>query len=157
MRRFRLPPLATRLHFPECRRNLARPGIAPSRLWGKWPRIIMATLRTSVVLWGLLTGSRGTERVCFRSRVRPRPDALPQQLPGPCGTGIPCRRLASEAGKWPDGGRSGRPRSASGWRDTRGALPHPRVPPQWSLLTQWSLFCTSSVCRRPRLFVRSPT
>nr|XP_019603113.1 PREDICTED: 28S ribosomal protein S22, mitochondrial [Rhinolophus sinicus] len=57
----------------------------------------MATLRTSVVLWGFLTGSRGTERVCFRSRVRPRPDVLPQQLPGPCGTGIPCRRLASEA------------------------------------------------------------
>nr|XP_025737313.1 28S ribosomal protein S22, mitochondrial isoform X1 [Callorhinus ursinus] len=57
----------------------------------------MATLRASVLLWSLRTGSRSTERVCLRARSQPQLRALLQPLPGPCEAGLPCRRLASEA------------------------------------------------------------
>nr|XP_001495392.3 28S ribosomal protein S22, mitochondrial isoform X1 [Equus caballus] len=57
----------------------------------------MATFGVSVSLRSLLTGSRGTERVCFRARARPLPGALLQPLPAPCGAGMPCRRLCSAA------------------------------------------------------------
>ncbi|XP_032725472.1 28S ribosomal protein S22, mitochondrial isoform X3 [Lontra canadensis] len=57
----------------------------------------MATVRVSVSLWSLLTGSRSADQVCFRARSRPQFRALLQPLPGPCGAGLPCRRLASEA------------------------------------------------------------
>eukprot|EP00071_Canis_lupus_P012757 XP_005634558.3 28S ribosomal protein S22, mitochondrial [Canis lupus familiaris] len=60
-------------------------------------RIVMAALRTSVALWSLLTGSRNSERGCFRARIRPQLGALLQPPPVPCGVGPPCRRLASEA------------------------------------------------------------
>ncbi|XP_017503966.2 small ribosomal subunit protein mS22 isoform X1 [Manis javanica] len=57
----------------------------------------MATLRVSVSLWSLLPGCRGTERACFQARTQPQPGALLQPLPRPCGVGLPCRRLGSEA------------------------------------------------------------
>ncbi|XP_032190496.1 28S ribosomal protein S22, mitochondrial isoform X3 [Mustela erminea] len=57
----------------------------------------MATVRGSVLLWSLLTGSRSADQVCFRARSRPQFRALLQPLPGPCGAGLPCRRFASEA------------------------------------------------------------
>ena len=94
-----LPPPATRLHFPECRAKRARPEMSHSHFRRRWPRIIMATLRSSVLLWGLLTGSRNTERVSFPARTRLHLGTLLQLLPRPCGAGLPCRRLASEAGK----------------------------------------------------------
>ncbi|XP_036733144.2 28S ribosomal protein S22, mitochondrial isoform X3 [Manis pentadactyla] len=57
----------------------------------------MATLRASVSLWSHLPGCRGTERACFQARTQPQPGALLQPLPRPCGVGLPCRRLGSEA------------------------------------------------------------
>ncbi|XP_004762455.1 28S ribosomal protein S22, mitochondrial isoform X2 [Mustela putorius furo] len=57
----------------------------------------MATVRGSVLLWSLLTGSRSADQVCFPARSRPQFRALLQPLPGPCGEGLPCRRFASEA------------------------------------------------------------
>uniref|UniRef100_A0A8C7BB59 Mitochondrial ribosomal protein S22 n=1 Tax=Neovison vison TaxID=452646 RepID=A0A8C7BB59_NEOVI len=57
----------------------------------------MATVRGSLWLWSLLTGSRSADQICFRARSRPQFRALLQLLPGPCGAGLPCRRLASEA------------------------------------------------------------
>ncbi|XP_044108194.1 28S ribosomal protein S22, mitochondrial isoform X4 [Neovison vison] len=57
----------------------------------------MATVRGSLSLWSLLTGSRSADQICFRARSRPQFRALLQLLPGPCGAGLPCRRLASEA------------------------------------------------------------
>ncbi|XP_006846718.1 PREDICTED: 28S ribosomal protein S22, mitochondrial [Chrysochloris asiatica] len=53
----------------------------------------MATVRSPMLLWGLLTCSRNSERVCFPSR----PSSLLQPLVGSCGARSPCRRLASEA------------------------------------------------------------
>uniref|UniRef100_A0A8C9AEI2 Mitochondrial ribosomal protein S22 n=1 Tax=Prolemur simus TaxID=1328070 RepID=A0A8C9AEI2_PROSS len=57
----------------------------------------MATLRTSVLSWSLLRGSRGSERLCFRVRTQPRPDALLQPLPPPFEVGLPRCRFGSEA------------------------------------------------------------
>ncbi|XP_027789392.1 small ribosomal subunit protein mS22 isoform X1 [Marmota flaviventris] len=57
----------------------------------------MATLRISVPFWRLLTGSRGTERVCVRARTQPQPDTPLQPLPQPSAVRLLCRRLSSEA------------------------------------------------------------
>ncbi|XP_015342480.1 28S ribosomal protein S22, mitochondrial isoform X2 [Marmota marmota marmota] len=57
----------------------------------------MATLRMSVPFWRLLTGSRGTERVCVRARTQPQPDTPLQPLPQPSAVRLLCRRLSSEA------------------------------------------------------------
>ncbi|XP_066100558.1 small ribosomal subunit protein mS22 [Saccopteryx bilineata] len=59
---------------------------------------MMATLRTPVLVWSLLASSRGTERISFRMKVRPRRGALLQPLLRPCKAGIPCRQLGSKAG-----------------------------------------------------------
>ncbi|XP_023394563.1 small ribosomal subunit protein mS22 isoform X1 [Loxodonta africana] len=56
--------------------------------------MIMAAFRTRAS-WRHLTCSRGAERFFFCARTRP--STLLQPLPGPCGAGSPCRRLASEA------------------------------------------------------------
>lgn len=104
--------------------------MAYSRFRRRRPRTIMATLRASVSLWSLLTGSRSAERVCFRARTRPQLGTLLQPLPGPCGAALPCRRLGSEAGKWPVRCPRrvfmGDPEPACGWREPRG--PHPLTP-----------------------------
>ncbi|XP_047419779.1 28S ribosomal protein S22, mitochondrial isoform X2 [Sciurus carolinensis] len=57
----------------------------------------MATLRTPVSLWRLLTGSRGTERFCVRARTKPQHDTLLQPLPQPSEVRLLCRRLSSKA------------------------------------------------------------
>ncbi|XP_008150884.2 28S ribosomal protein S22, mitochondrial isoform X1 [Eptesicus fuscus] len=57
----------------------------------------MAALRASVLSRSLPKGPQGAERICFRVRARPQPGALLQPLPGPCGAGMPCRWLGSEA------------------------------------------------------------
>ncbi|XP_046287278.1 small ribosomal subunit protein mS22 isoform X2 [Marmota monax] len=57
----------------------------------------MATLRISVPFWRLLTGSRGTERVCVGARTQPQPDTQLQPLPQPSAMRLLCRRLSSEA------------------------------------------------------------
>ncbi|KAM5154498.1 small ribosomal subunit protein mS22 isoform 2-T2 [Callospermophilus lateralis] len=57
----------------------------------------MATLRTSVPFWRLLTGSRGTEWICVRARTQPQPDTPLQPLPQPSAVRLLCRRLSSEA------------------------------------------------------------
>nr|XP_012306518.1 28S ribosomal protein S22, mitochondrial isoform X1 [Aotus nancymaae] len=63
----------------------------------KRPLIIMAPLRSSVLLWSLLRGSRRVEWVCFRDRIEPRPCGLLQALPCSFEAGLLRRWLSSEA------------------------------------------------------------
>ncbi|KAK2090409.1 28S ribosomal protein S22, mitochondrial, partial [Saguinus oedipus] len=56
----------------------------------------MAPLRSTVLLWSLLRGSRGVEWVCFRDRIETRPCGLLQALPRSFKAGLPRRWLSSE-------------------------------------------------------------
>ncbi|MBZ3872590.1 28S ribosomal protein S22, mitochondrial [Sciurus carolinensis] len=91
-------PLASRDYISQnAPRTEREPEVDHSYFRRRRPRIIMATLRTPVSLWRLLTGSRGTERFCVRARTKPQHDTLLQPLPQPSEVRLLCRRLSSKA------------------------------------------------------------